>query len=372
MRLLDRYLVRELLVPLGYCLAGFLLFWISFDLFNNLDLLQRAELSLGEIVFYCAVRTPDLLVTVLPVALLLALLYAVTDHGRHNELLAMRAAGLSWGRICAPYMAAGLAGTGLLFALNEYVAPGSAEAAQAMVEGRGAAAEGEDDWTERVNFRNARANRIWNIGSFNLRTHEMASPHLEWTLENGVRKQLLAERAVRVDGQWQFENAEIFAYEPETDLEKFRPVKTNMFSSPQIDETPEEIALHLKFNRLNARDAAKRPRLSLREIAYLEEHLDLNERDRSLLATQYHARLAQPWTCLVVALIAFPFGMTAHSRRNAVVGVASSIFICFGYFVLLRIGLALGTGGMVAPWVAAWLPNGLFGGLGGWLMWRTR
>ena len=32
MRLLDRYLLRELLVPLGYCLGGFLIFWISFDL----------------------------------------------------------------------------------------------------------------------------------------------------------------------------------------------------------------------------------------------------------------------------------------------------------------------------------------------------
>ena len=31
MRLLDRYLLRELLVPFGYCLSGFIIFWISFD-----------------------------------------------------------------------------------------------------------------------------------------------------------------------------------------------------------------------------------------------------------------------------------------------------------------------------------------------------
>lgn len=372
MRLLDRYLVRELLVPLGYCLAGFLLFWVSFDLFNNLEVLQREKLTLGEILYYYLVRVPDLLVTVLPVAFLLAMLYAVTNHGRHNELIAMRAAGLGWGRICAPYVVSGLLGTVALFVLNEYVAPDSAEAARQIRERRRVSENAASVWTERVNFRNARANRIWNIGSYNWQTHEMASPHLEWTLESGVRKQLLAERAVRVDGQWRFENAEIFAYEPGADLEKFRPVKTNVFSSPLIDETPEEIELHIKFNRLNVRDAAKQPRLSLREIAYLNAHLDLNPRDRALLSTQYHARLAQPWTCLVVALIAFPFGMTAHSRRNAFVGVASSIFICFGYFVLLRVGLALGTGGYVPPWAAAWLPNGLFGALGAFLTLRTR
>ena len=35
MRLLDRYLFRELLTPLAYCLGGFLMFWISFDVFND-------------------------------------------------------------------------------------------------------------------------------------------------------------------------------------------------------------------------------------------------------------------------------------------------------------------------------------------------
>jgi lipopolysaccharide export LptBFGC system permease protein LptF len=59
-------------------------------------------MTAGEIAQYYVVRTPELLVTVLPIALLLALLYALTNHGRHNELIAMRAAGLSLGRISVP------------------------------------------------------------------------------------------------------------------------------------------------------------------------------------------------------------------------------------------------------------------------------
>ena len=35
MRLLDRYLFRELLTPLAYCLGGFLIFWMSYDLFSD-------------------------------------------------------------------------------------------------------------------------------------------------------------------------------------------------------------------------------------------------------------------------------------------------------------------------------------------------
>jgi len=43
-RLLDRYLLRELLVPLGYCLSGFLIFWLAFDLFSEMGQLQDQNL----------------------------------------------------------------------------------------------------------------------------------------------------------------------------------------------------------------------------------------------------------------------------------------------------------------------------------------
>ena len=84
-----------------------------------------------------------------------------------------------------------------------------------------------------------------------------------------------------------------------------------------------------------------------------------------------HGRLAAPWTCVVVVLIAIPFG-TVSSRRNVFVGVAGSIFICFAYFVLLQLGLALGTGGMLPAALAAWFPNLIFGGAGLWLTARAR
>ena len=44
-----------------------------------------------------------------------------------------------------------------------------------------------------------------------------------------------------------------------------------------------------------------------------------------MLETQFHRRLAEPWTCLVAVLIALPFGASTNSRRNVLVGVASRI-----------------------------------------------
>jgi lipopolysaccharide export system permease protein len=91
----------------------------------------------------------------------------------------------------------------------------------------------------------------------------------------------------------------------------------------------------------------------------------------SLLYTKLQGRLATPWTCLVVVLIAIPFG-AASGRRNVFVGVASSILIFFAYYVLQQVCLALGAGGSLPAWVAGWLPNLAFGLTGLWLTTRVR
>jgi lipopolysaccharide export system permease protein len=70
-------------------------------------------------------------------------------------------------------------------------------------------------------------------------------------------------------------------------------------------------------------------------------------------------------------LVAIPFGAPS-GRRNLFVGVASSIVLCFAYFVLQQMGLALGAGQHLPPWLAAWLPNIVFGLGGVWLTARVR
>ena len=88
MRLLDRYLLRELLIPLGYCLCGFLILLIFADLFADLGDFQKKKLLFGDIVEYYLVSTPEMLVQVVPIALLLALLVAQTriEAGVHSTL----------------------------------------------------------------------------------------------------------------------------------------------------------------------------------------------------------------------------------------------------------------------------------------------
>lgn len=119
MRLLDRYILREFLIPFGYCLAGFLIFWMSFDLFQDLPELQRDHLHFLDYIEYYLWKVPELLIIVLPVAMLLALLYALSSHARYHELTAMRSAGISLWRISLPYLLVGFVASLWLFALSE-------------------------------------------------------------------------------------------------------------------------------------------------------------------------------------------------------------------------------------------------------------
>lgn len=370
MRLLDRYLLRELLIPFGYCLSGFLIFWISFDLINEMSTFQKARLKPLEIAMYYAVKIPaDLVFPMLPAAWLLALLYAMVHHARHNELIAMRAAGVSIWRLALPYLTLGFLLSAGLFAINEFWAPESAQRAEAILKKRDAKADAKR-WVRNVTFSNTRANRTWVIEAYDRKTGTMIRPHVKWVLATGTLCEINADRAGRTNDVWVFLNVKELTYLPikgAVPLPEFREIRP----IPEFTETPEEIESEIKIGNIQSLRDIRKVQLSMMEIIrYKRLHAD-DAPSMNMLDTKLHGRLAAPWTCLVIVLIALPFGAMT-GRRNVFAGVASSIVICFAYFVLLQMGLAFGSGGIVPPWIAAWAPNVLFS-LGGIITtWRLR
>jgi lipopolysaccharide export system permease protein len=375
MRLLDRYLLRELLIPLGYCLCGFVMLWIVFDLCLELGNFQKEGMLVRDIVEYYCVVMPGFLVIVLPIALLLSLLYTLTSHARHNEITAIRAAGVSMWRLSLPYLAVGFLGSLVLLAINELWEPDSDEAAKAIQERHSPAVVHTTGSKEIRNlcFDNSRDGRIWRIGVYNSETGEMIEPIVSWTgHSNSNLWQLRAERAVSVNGVWTFYNVREYRETPEADLPPVPALQTNELAVPAFRETPEEINSEIKISASLSMHAARKADVPIMELLhYLHLHPQPTRSDAAWLHTKLQGRFASPWTCLVVVLIAIPFGAAA-GRRNVYVGVASSIVICFVYFVLQQVGLALGTGGNLPPWLAAWFPNLSFGLVGLWLTTRVR
>ncbi|MBL9174910.1 MAG: LptF/LptG family permease [Verrucomicrobiales bacterium] len=484
MRLLDRYLFRELLVPLGFCLAAFLIFWITFDVFGQLDHFQDHQWTLGDIGEYYLLKLPELLNIVLPVSLLLALLYALTQHSRHNELIAMRAAGLSLWRICAPYFLLGLLFCGALSLINEQMLTDAPERLEQLERRRLQPATGVQPtrWRERVDFRNAAAGRQWSLGAFNLDTTELRQPRVAMYLPAGAHREIVAETAVwtngywlmatgrerifrreedsspaeaavqffrpadmgggptnlaqwtgtpvvvsnvlvgmtnlsRIDeatkrtwtaqaltlsngvmngfrftqplelgsnrrilakggywtnGHWRFLDAHEWIYRFKTDGDPML-LRHSVLDAPEFDESPSMIRSEVRVGEVLSRARSMRSaELPIRDIlGYVRLHPQIPRDQMNHLQTQLYARIAAPWTCLVVVLIAVPFGAPS-GRRNIFYGVAGSLAWGFLYFIVQRLGFALGQNGSVPPWLGAWLPNATFGTLGLWLMSRVR
>jgi lipopolysaccharide export system permease protein len=375
MRLLDRYLFRELLTPLAYCLGGFLIFWISFDLFTNLEKFQDRKLHLLDVIALETAKTPDSMVTILPVALLLGLLYALTHHSRYNEITAMRAAGVSLWRICVPYFVVGLAASAALFALNEWCVPRGLNWEYHILSRY---VQKPDDPDVKNDFRNfgftnARAHRTWFVGEYDKKNAEMLRLQVDWTLPDGSSRRLYADRVIRTNGVWTFFNAREFSLAGAS-APLLPSWQTNVLAMPEFDETPDEIESEIKINSYQNFRTSRKADIPLADIfAYLRLHPNLSRADARWLFTKFYGRLAAPWTCLVVVLIAIPFG-AASGRRNLFFGVAGSIFICFSFFVIQSISLAVGSApnGHLPAWLAAWLPNLIFGAMGLILTARVR
>ncbi len=372
MRLLDRYLLRELLTPLAYCLCGFLLFLTAGDVYGRLNDFRDKKLLASDIVEFELLATPEQLNIVLPVGLLLALLYALSNHARHNEITAIRAAGIGMWRISLPYFCVGFLASATLFVVNEYVAPKCNEAGELVRYRRIPALSGAlpTGQIRNLSFYNSRDHRLWRIGVYDTINSTMADAHVVWTLSDNSTRKLQADRGVWTNGVWTFTNFKEYAQPPgaESNALLVLILTTNQLAIPQLTETPEQITSEIKLasnlNLLPGHDAP-RVEVSVAEILnYRKLHPDPLPRDRDWLDVKLQGRLALPWTCLVVVFVAIPFG-AASGRRNVFVGVASSIAICFCFFVLQKLGLAFGSAGMLRPaWLAAWLPNILFALIG--------
>jgi lipopolysaccharide export system permease protein len=375
MRLHDRYLFRELLTPLAYCLGFFLVFGVAFDGFSKLSDLQERKLHGWEIVTYVAMDTPAYLVQILPIALLLALLYALTQHARHNEITALRAAGISLWRLCVPYFVVGLAATAVMFWLDEGLVPYCNEQAAAtlrlhvQLDGDSAEQRNLHDFS----FYSGDGQRFWFIGDY----HPTPPEHqvrVSWPRPDGSWQLVQADTADFTNGCWHFYGVNEYRQAGRTEP-LVRLLHTNELILPGLTETPREIRSEVKIAPMLAMGGSRMPDIPLKDLfSYLRLHPNLKGSDSKQAAwvkTKFHGRLAAPFTCLVVVLIAIPFGAPS-GRRNLFFGVAGSIFLCFAYFLTETTTFSLGLGGGISGWLAAWLPNIIFGTLGIILTLRVR
>src|SRR5436189_638057 len=110
MKLLDRYLSLELILPFLVGLAGFVLIEIGTLLFNQLiEATIESHAPIGLVLQVLLLRLPLFFVFALPIATLFGVSLGVNRLAREGEVDAMRMAGVPLRRVLLPLLGVGLA-----------------------------------------------------------------------------------------------------------------------------------------------------------------------------------------------------------------------------------------------------------------------
>src|SRR5205823_10043758 len=97
--LFDRYITRNFLQAYLYCIVGFIAIWLIFDISDSISSFFDLHFTFGRVLEFYATQVPQILVILLPVALLLALLFVLGRMSRANEIVSMLTAGTSLLRV---------------------------------------------------------------------------------------------------------------------------------------------------------------------------------------------------------------------------------------------------------------------------------
>jgi LPS export ABC transporter permease LptG len=348
---LDKYLLREFLWPLLYCFDAFALMWIVMDLFDNLPDFLKAHASVAQVFHYYLIVFPNAFVLIVPWSLLLALLFGLANLGKHNELTAMRASGVSMLRLAAPLLTVGLGASLVVFVINELFVPRSKERADAFM----SSLEGRTgpDIVENLFFTDPIDDRDWYARQFNTRTFEMTElVQIYGRNADGSELRIDAERARWVKDRWRFYQARVNG-------------------GPLVAET--NFAGIVTPPKRLAVEGKKPDQMTSTELRrYIRAQRRTGQTSRLAgYAVALHYRYAFPLTCLIVVWIGIPLG-TRGSRSGALLGVGMALLLVVAFYFLTHISLALGRGDRISPVLAAWLVNLVFAVVGGALLWRVR
>ena len=121
MKLLTRYVIREHIGPLIFALSALTTIMLINQVAKQFGNLVGKGLGWGVIgeLFYLSL--PFIVAMTLPMAVLVAVLYAFSQLAADNEVTALRASGVSMGRVVAPVLCAGAVLAMIMLLFNDQV-----------------------------------------------------------------------------------------------------------------------------------------------------------------------------------------------------------------------------------------------------------
>lgn len=339
--LISSYLRKEFLRFFFLCLLLFLVLALLVDFFDRLDDFIKYSASTSAVLRYFLFKTPLFVIQTAPAAALAASFLSLGLLSKHREVLALNACGISTLQIARPLVIAAGALSGVVWIWGEWVVPyvfhksryiNTVEIKQKTFRGL---------FNERGFWYHGK-NAFYHIDHFDSRRNILSGLTIYSVDENfRVLKLIQISRALWEDGQWHFENLQTNVLSQEA--KAIHPFP------PRIEETPEDFALvDMEAEEFSTREFR----------AYID---DLQR--KGLDTTEYQVDLqlkgAVPVATLAMSLLGISLASSRAGQLTISTALGSALVAGFGYWILLALSVSLGHSGVLSPFLAAWLANGV-------------
>jgi len=339
--ILDRYIARAIVsgTLLSLFVFGALFAFISFV--SELQSVGTNNYGALQALIYVLLNLPQLLYQVFPSAMLLGGLLSLGALASTSELVVMRAAGISVGRITVAVLKAGFLLVVVAVLLGEFLAPETISAAKTM---RAEAIEGRALTGDRRGLWSKYGDNFVYIGTVLPDVQLRDVVVYEIDDEHKLVKTTHAGQA---------------GYDAETDQWHLKDVTSSEISRGQVVSThratetrPAMVSTDL-FNVLNLEPED----MSATELWQYGNYLDENELESKSFWLAFWVKLFTPLTSVGMLMIAVPLVLTSSARSGGTgQRILVGIMIGVAFYVLNRVVNQMGIIYGITPVLSAGLP----------------
>ena len=363
MRILTRYMLREVTAHalIGVAVFTFILF--TRDLGQILELVVRNSAPLSSVAEVFLFLVPITLTFSIPAGVLVGILIGLSRLAADSEITAMRASGIGVWTFLRVISIFSLAAWLVALANGVYVAPRS-QAAMARLQDRLKSSQASFEIQPRVFYEGfpqlvlyiesvkaAEGAAIWK-GVFIADMSTPAAPRIT-----------LAEQGILVS---EGPNT-LHLHLSDGSTHEADPKDPNHYQVSTFEQTDLPIPLP-EAESSKAQEPAPVTQMATWEL-WRQGANKSNPMARWDLI-EFHRRFALPTSCLVLALVAIPFGLSSKKGGKST-GFVLTIVLVFAYYSASLIGVSLARQGKLSPAMGAWLADIIFFIAGVVLLWRA-
>jgi LPS export ABC transporter permease LptG len=347
-KILDRYIISEVLSFVALTASALTIMLIVRTLFYSMDLLINEKVVWLYVVKLLLYRLPAYLVLTFPMSLLASSELAIGRLSTDGEITAMRAGGISLRRIIIPFVAAALVISILSFLINDYIVPEANRAHQNIIR-ENVLKKGPSYIKRNVFFRDAE-NRYFYVNRFNEENMTMQDIMIYELSSENFSRTITAKKGKWTADTWKLENGTIHNYDEEG--------KTTY----DINFVAMDIIVKEDLQKffINQREPIE---MNSKELEQQINILQQAGADTKRLEVILNMKYSVPFSGLIFVLLGVPLGLRIK-RSSKATGIIISIVLVFVYYVFVSAARSFGNGGVLDPALAAWLPNIIFAILG--------